>query len=489
MATNFSKYGNVVSFQEAGIEQTEDKSFLRKAGEFLAPTATGIVTGEKDISVKTLLGAGLEIGSFFIPAGAGVRGVLALRRAKPIVGSLLQKTKGVFSRLRGQTGAAAKVGGISGAAFGAGRELGEEDSTLQSVAGQAALTGTIAAGAGAVLAPVVSLATMTAKGITGITARGIRQVNRTLKPESKEIAINSLAEGYQKSFVADKSSINNSLDKIAKISSRTGGPKSKEGLLKEIAELGYVPTIEGKLANMRPVIDDLGRMRKEMVDWIDSFIKPVKEKISISQLKKRVNISIKDDFGIDVVKTQKQVDSIFKSLQEKFGAKLSASQVNQIRVEMNKLTKSFQKEQFIQDTQNAIARVTRNVIDELVPTGIVRDINKEMSKLFRVEDVARVFHNKPIDAGFMGEAMGRFLGTAGGATLGLSIAGPGGLVIAGVLANMGSRAVASMIRKARFNPKIIEAIRQGVANQQDIIKRLISNASKEDAAVLRQLLK
>ena len=70
---------------------------------------------------------------------------------------------------------------------------------------------------------------------------------------------------------------------------------------------------------------------------------------------------------------------------------------------------------------------------------------------------------------------------------GLSVAGPGGLVVAGILANMGARTVANIIRQSRFNPQIQEVIRQGIRQDKKLLDKLLKKASPEDKALLERM--
>ncbi len=494
MPTNFAKYGTVVNdLSIAEISETLPKSFWESLGEFVAPTTLETIrtvkAGEKP-SLRQLLGTGLEVGSFLIPGGAAVKGaaagVRAVRGARATQKALTlgQKAAKVGSVAKG----AAKGGAISGALFGAGRGLGDEETSFKEVAGQAALTAGAGAVGGAVLGPVLSLGAMGAKGLYRFTSSGIRRINKTLKPQNKKIAIDTLAEAYQKSFVVDKSSINNKLDTQIVISRRVKGPDSKTGLIRELAEEGYLPKIEGKLANMRPVIDDISSRIGRAAGWIDSLLEPIKTKTSLSGFQERVKNSLAGDYGSDINKALGQVDVIFKSFQQKFGKNLSAVEVNSVRKEMNKVTKAFNKESFINDAANTVARTAREILDELAPNDIIRKANAEIGRLFRIKELSNLFNNKAIDVGFIGQAVGRYIGVAAGGSAGFSIAGPGGLVVAGVLANAGSKAIANMIRKFRFNPKIIDIITQGLNKDKQLLNKLIKEASPGDAAILRGLI-
>lgn len=144
-------------------QKPEKKSLLGRAARFIAPTATGLVTGEKKVTGRTLLGAGLEIGSFFIPAGAAARGIgLAAKGAKAAKAvSLARKVKG-----------AAKAGAAAGGTFEAGRAIGEEDTGIGEIAKRTAF-GAVTGGAvgGAIPIASRSVSSIARRRAGGLAAR------------------------------------------------------------------------------------------------------------------------------------------------------------------------------------------------------------------------------------------------------------------------------------------------------------------------------
>jgi hypothetical protein len=489
------------------------KGFARRAGEFLAPTTTGLITGEKKATLRTAFGAALEVGSFLLPTGAilkgagfvgkGARAIGLAKKAKITAkavkaakvakkakvtegltfGDIQARAGQIGARLRGQAKRAALIGGVAGTGFGAGRALGEEDLSLKEVAGEAAIGGFAGAAGGAILAPAVSLIALGARGITGITSKAIRGTTKRLQPKTRQTAIESLTDAFENSFVADKAAVNNKLDTLVVKSRRVGGPLEKRGLLRELAEEGYIPKVEGELANMRPVIDDLATRRGKLANSIDEFLKPVKTKTGIKSLEAQTKKALTEDFGVDIDKTLRQSNAVFKALRTKHGSNMTAIQLNEVRKQLNKQTKAFGKE-FVQDTANVIARVIRERLDELAPTTVVRGINKEIARLFRIDNTARIFHNKKIDAGIIARSIGSFIGTVGAAGAGLAVAGPGGLVIAGLAANLGGKALANMVRRSRFNPQVIQLIKNSIVRDKKLKEKLLKEVTGGDRALL-----
>lgn len=486
MPIDFTKYGRPLTQEEVATipPAPEKKPFLRKAAEFVAPTATGLITGEKELTPRTATGAALEIASFAPPLGF-LRGIATGARFLPRVSKVAPEAVNLALRAR----EAALAGGVGGAMFGAGRALGEEQKTPREILTEAVMAGGVGATGGAVLAPATILATRGVKTGAKYLSDNIKKIFRTINPTERNSSIEELTQGYFTSFVEDSPSIFKALEKEMVKARRKGGPDTEIGLLRELAEEGYIPKIEGSVARMRPVIDSLSQTMDSLSRTLDTFLRPIKTKTSMAELWRRTTRELKERTDIDPIAVRKDLTKIFGILKEKYGLNLSAVQLNAIRKEMNKRTKAFKTEKFVQDAADAIADATRERLDELVPTGQVRRINEEMAKLLRMQRVASILDNQKIKVEFWGEALGRFAGTVGGASVGLQVAGPGGLVVAGVLANAGSRIVAQMIRRARFNPKLQRVIQSGLSHDRRILDKLIREATPEDAKILKEATK
>jgi len=191
---------------------------------------------------------------------------------------------------------------------------------------------------------------------------------------------------------------------------------------------------------------------------------------------------------VDIIKAQRQLDTLFKGFQKEFGNILTPKQVNIIREKMNQQG----GESFTKAVQNAIGRSTRSRLDDFDPE--IRNLNFESGRLARIIDTMKVLDNKKIDAGFWGNAIGRYLGTVfgGGAlatiALGGGIVTGGGLVIAGVLANVGAKIVASIIRQSRFNPQLQNILRTGLRSDKKLLERLLRESTEEDKALINRLM-
>ena len=504
-----------------GVDDSPPESVAAKFGDFIAPTLTGTIQDiqqDKGVSLKQAAGSAMELGSFFLPAGwifrglsIGSRAIRAAQAARKVAKvtdtftDLSQAGKRARSVVRAfgrKTKRAAQVGGVSGALAGGGRALGEEDITPSEFVGQTAIGGGFGVVAGAslpVLAAPFSLATMGGKGLYRVMSQGVKRIQSQLNPQDAQAAKRILAESYENSFVADKTVVNNKLDSLMIQSRKKGGPTSKIGLLEELSEGGFIPVVEGKLANMRPVIDEISDRIARRAKWRESFLEPIKTRRSIETLRARARDEILERTDVDADRALRQLESVIESIKTRFGSKLSAVDFNRIAMQMNQSTRAFNKEQFIFDTQVAVGRAANETINELVGKSLaIKTLNRDMSKLFRMKDTASIFHNRAIDEGELVKDVGRWagisflatpIGLASGAVGGLfgGVATGGSLFIAALAAQQGSRFMAKIVRNARFNPKIRDKIRQAIDLDEVLKNKLLKEATGKDKKVLNAL--
>ncbi len=438
-----------------GIDLTpEERAIVQRR----APSTTDVL--------KSVGGAVLQTGSTAI--GGGVGGLAKLG-------------------LRGIASQGARIGAKAGATFGAGKGISEEKG-IGGIAKEAAITGFFGATVGLVF-PV---------GIAGTAAtyrfgsNALRQAHQLIKPESRVMAVNNLTDALRKSFVENSSSIRNALDKIV-IRSRSGEKVTKDTLLRELAEDGYMPRVEGRLAIFEEAIEDMVERRQVLAEGLDSIFEKMPDKaISLDRFLQRSKASLQSSpqAASTLNRALNEMDTVFESFRTKFGSTLTPSQVNAIRKEMNQMTKSFKGEKFVQDTSDSIADAARNVIDDILPTGIAKEVNAEIGKLFRMQKTAQVLNNKPIDVGILGGQVGRYIGTVGASGIGLSVGGPGGLVVAGIAAHFGAQRMAQLLRAMRFNDKARQMLLQGLEKDKVLLNKILKESSKEDAQyILRQIQK
>lgn len=498
------------------IKAPRKKGAFEKVGGFLAPTATGLLTGEKKLTGRTLIGAGLEIGALAIPSGAILRGFgLAGKLAKGA--KLISRTKRVstakrvskvakpeegltFETLRKRSGdlvqktkaqavTGAKIGGATGLAFGAGRGLGDEDLSLKEVAGEAAITGAFGAVGGAILTPAVSLTALSAKSSAGVLSNAWKGARAKLNPTDRASAVDDLARATLESF-EDKTGTLKKLQTLSEKAKRFEGESFDEfELVKQVVDEGYIPKIRGGLLS-KGIADYTGALShvkargKSLTRGVSARARGIKETTKSSDIRKAAKAGLIGRTDIEPGKVSKKIDNILSAFEKENKTKsFTATHLNILKIRTGKKTDTFKKEQFIQDSENAIRKVLKTRLDKLDPT--IEQLNAEAQKLIRVEDTMRALQNQTIDVGFFSTGAGRFIGTVGGAVIGISVAGPGGLVVASILANLGARAIATIIRQARFNVARQAVIRQGLRSDAKLLQRILKEATPEDAALIK----
>lgn len=311
-----------------------------------------------------------------------------------------------------------------------------------------------------------------------------------VNPQTRAQAVDALKGAYKDSFIENRTAINNKLDKIANRSSFGDKKITKDNLVTNLADEGYLPEIDGRLADFSKTFADLQGRKSRVMEAIEPQLENVKELTPLETLKSQVAKDLIDNPQVlaNLDSSLSELERFFKSFETKYGTEVTAKQVNEIRKAMNSRTRSFGEEAFKQDTADAIADSMRTRLDELVPTGDVRTVNAEWARLNRLEKTAQVFHNQQVDVGILGRALGSYAGTIAASGVGLSVGGPGGLIIAGLAAHYGGDAMANALRRLRFNPELQKMIVQEVRQDDALVKRLIEEANAQNKKTLEQLL-
>jgi len=310
----------------------------------------------------------------------------------------------------------------------------------------------------------------------------VSQVNK-LRTVDKANAVESLAEAYTKSFVDDSPAILNKLDAIG---ARTG--RSADEVVRDASRFGYIPRIEGKLARFDESLAHIRQVQGELSELLKPRLAQIREITSLADLENTAkNILRSAAPGALLTRALSELERFMKSNVAKFGDTINATQLNQLRQESNQLTKAFRGEVFVQDAADAIADATRQRLDDIVPSGVVGELNAEVGKLFDTAKVIKLFNNKPIDVGVIGSQLGRYLGATALGASGIAT-GSGSLVVAGIAALWGGEAVANILRKLRFNPSIRDAIVEALKADQVVVRKLIEETQGADKAQLERLL-
>jgi hypothetical protein len=265
----------------------------------------------------------------------------------------------------------------------------------------------------------------------------------------------------------------------------------KDTLVRNLAEEGYVPEVNDRLADFTKVFDDITERQSRVLDNLDPILKNVDETTPVADLRKSAEQVLRESPQIITTlnKSLGELDRFFASIETKFGKELTAEQVNAVRKEMNRVTRAFKDDLFKQDTADAIGDATRARLDDLVDNNLVRESNAEWARLQTIRNTAEIFHQQQIDVGFLGKALGSYAGTILASGAGLSVAGPGGLVVAGLAARYGGDALAQFLRNRRFDPKVREMIVQSIRQDDELVDRLIKEANRQNKEILEKTLR
>src|SRR3990167_4118581 len=266
--------------------------------------------------------------------------------------------------------------------FEAGRALGEKDLSLREVVGQAAIGGAYGAVGGAVIAPVVSLATLSVKGAARATSRSFKNIQNKLSPVNRTKALEDLTQATLNSF-EDKVPV---MDKLRRLEQQLG-VQDEVGMLREVVNEGYIPKIRGGLlgrgtADYQGHVLDARSRQKTISNAVTALAQRSKAKTSLASLKVAAKKTLIGRTDIDPQRAGKQIDAIINNLQKEFKTQtLSAKQVDMIRRRTGKETKAFWGDQFVADAQDALRRVSRLRLDQ-IDTRITQ-LNAESAKLMR----------------------------------------------------------------------------------------------------------
>jgi hypothetical protein len=316
----------------------------------------------------------------------------------------------------------------------------------------------------------------------GNIAPAVKVTNTVLSDSERTKVVNDFTEAYRSSLVENRQSINNKLEDIAKSASRGETVVTRDSLLRNLAEEGYVPEIEGRLAKFDSAFNDVQARKSEIMGALDRVLETATNKVSIDELYEMSRKALADNPQIvgGLARSQAELDRLFSSYRQKFGDELTARQVNQIRKESNELTRAFKdSDKFSADTASELGKVTREWLDNNVPDNTVRQANAEWARLNRLDETMQVLNNQQVDVGLLGRALGSYVTTVAGSTAGLAVGGPGGLVVAGLLAKIGGDGLADLIRRRIFDPETAAKVRQIMQSDRTLLQKLDETATNQ----------
>jgi hypothetical protein len=335
------------------------------------------------------------------------------------------------------------------------------------------------------------LAQVAEEATQGNVAPAIRVTNATLDPTERTRAVNNLAEAYRSSLVENRMSINNKLEDLAKSSSRGGETLTRDDLLRNLADEGYIPDIEARLAKFDSTFRDIEARQRDLMNDLDPLLTQSRATIRTDDLF--------DAIRRDIIENPHTVSGLGRSTAElsrfiddvriKYGDELNAQQVNAIRKDANASTKAFRdSDKFTADTYSAVGNLTRNWLDDAVPNDLVRRTNAEWARLNTLEETARILNNQQVDVGLLGRALGSYVTVVAGTTAGVAVGGPGGLVVAGLLAKITGDKLADMMRKRMFDDRTMKAIRETMRKDDKLREELLRTMNEQDRQMFQMAL-
>jgi len=231
-------------------------------------------------------------------------------------------------------------------------------------------------------------------------------------------------------------------------------------------------------------------MSKGTTRLAEKFDEAGKPLISLQQFNDEVLEAIKRRTDIDIAAAESQFKRRMLGIEKEHGKQLSAKNIDKLRVQSN--IKSKDTVSFVADVNSEIGRVARNALD--TANEDIRKLNARSQQLMRTRQTMNLLQNQTIDTGYWSARMASLVATllagVGGAALALGsvLSGGGALVIAAIISQGGARIVANLIRKARFNPKIIPALRAVFQKDKDLLKEVLDEAVPADKALIKRAI-
>lgn len=447
--------------------------------------------GEAATSAAYLAGGGTMQAAKGLAGGAMSRFGLGALKGGPTasIGRLARQTTGVV-------GLGAISGGLAG--FGGAMERGASfgQTAGQTVAGGVIGAG-IATGAGAIPGLAIPMGVKGAQMAYNLLPSGIKQSFQKLAPEQRNNIVNEITDSVFKSFSADRQAVTTSLQRHAQKTVRSGDLFADERLLvREMIEEGYFPRVEGNLARYGQGMIHIGERIGTMAEGIQRAL-PGKTVGTTNNIRQRAMDQLTNDPRVrsgELPQARNELNRLFAGFRERFGNNMTDRNINTIRMEMVRKTGAFRGDRFSQDTENVIGDVAREILDEMFPSGVVRSTNEEIARQMRIRTTMKIFDNRKIDIGTIGEAAGRLAGVttlptvlaAGG--VGTALGGPitgGGLVIAGMMANVGGKVVGNFLRRKRFDPQIQKFMLETLKRDRPWLDKMLKEMTPDDARWLR----
>jgi len=318
--------------------------------------------------------------------------------------------------------------------------------------------------------------------VSKATPKIIKDFQNSLGKKTGEELIEVSVNAYKKAVIENKTGMTGKIKELA------GEQKTTpDELIRKMVVAGVQPTRAGNLMDFTDALIDIGKRQDDVIRKAQPLLANKVELTSLDSLKRDALARI-NKFPLDSIKAKRELDRFFEELENSFGKTLSAEDVNEISVIMNKRFKDPIEGKFIQDTANEIGRAARKRVDEIDTTGLVREANRKWGELQKIKETIDIFNDQTINVGFFGEALGRYAGVLVLAGIGGGSLGAGGLVVAGLAAKFGGDAIASMLRNKVITQQAKTFLVQSIKRDEELVQRLIAEAAKQNKEILERTL-
>jgi len=325
----------------------------------------------------------------------------------------------------------------------------------------------------------------TTEAANGNIAPANRIINATIDPTERQGAVDNLTKAYMSSMVEDRTAVNNRLDDLASKQSRfSDTPVTRDSLIANLANEGYVPVPEGRRARFEDSFADVNKRQAALMQDMEGVLSGVRETSSTADFYTNLRTALRSDprIGSDINTALRRIDGMEEASLARFGDTMTANEINSLKIEGNQKRGDVGKtaDPIDTDVWANQARTANEWLNGNIQDDLFKRTNAEWARLKTLEDTMNILRNQQIDVGLLGRALGSYLSVVAGSSAGLAVGGAGGLVVAGLLAKIGSDTLADMIRKKIFNPETTQIIRDVMRNDDNLRVELQKTASTQE---------
>lgn len=327
------------------------------------------------------------------------------------------------------------------------------------------------------------LSDVVARAEQGDASDAVKVVNTTLDEATRAAEVEKLASSLQTSLVGDRKAVNRKLQEQAADMSRGGVLVTQDDLVKALADEGIVPDVRGAMADFSVDIRRLEDRQDELFAAYRPILEQNRANTSIESFADLARTTVKASPQITATlnPTLRQLDDVMNSYRQKFGDNLTASQIDQISRDANRLSKANKMtDAFQADMYSELGRAARTWLEQNVPDEAFKKTNQEWLRLEQLKNTAEIFQREPIDVGLFGRALGSYVTTLTGATMGMAAGGPVGSVAIAILTKMGGDAFADSLRQIKFSPELRAKLQQRLSRDAKLREELKATATTQE---------